>query len=75
MHQSPVWTVRHVVTRLHGCDLAVTWRSDGWGWVVTVAGEQVASGRARSQASAQDAAVQAARRHADDGGKVQLPLF
>lgn len=75
MHQSPAWSVRHVVTRIHGCDLAVTWRPECWVWTVTVAGEQVASGRSRSQEGAQNAAVQAARRHADDGGKVQLPLF
>lgn len=75
MHQSPLWSVRHTVARIHGCDLAVTWRPDFWVWVVIVAGEQVANGKARSQVAAQEAAVMAARRHADDGGKVQLPLF
>ncbi|MBP2297357.1 hypothetical protein [Azospirillum picis] len=75
MSVPPVWSVRNAITRIHGCELAVTWRPDCWTWVVTVAGEQVASGKARSQDGAQDAAVLAARRHADDGGKIQLPLL
>ncbi|SMH45943.1 DUF2188 domain-containing protein [Azospirillum agricola] len=75
MPLSPVWSVRHMVTRIHGCDLAVTWRPDGWLWSVTVAGEPIAKGTARSQEGAQDAAVRAARRHVDDGGRMQLPLF
>lgn len=75
MHEVPHWSVRHAVTRIHGCDLAVMWRAEAWVWSVSVAGEQVASGRARCREGAQGAAVQAARQHADDGGRVQLPLF
>lgn len=70
-----IWSVRQSVARTHGCDLAVTWRPDGWVWVVTVAGEQVANGKSRSQTGAQDAAVLAAQRHADTGGKIQHSLF
>ena len=70
------WTIRHAVMRIHGCDLAVIWRGpEMWAWVVTVAGEQGRSGTARTMAGAQDAAVRAAKAHADDGGRVQLPLF
>ena len=73
---APAWSVRHAVARAHGCDLAVMWRADGrWSWVVSVANEQVASGVARSQEGAQEAAVEAARRNNDDGGRVQLPLL
>lgn len=73
---APVWSVRHATARAHGCDLAVMWRADGrWAWVVSVAGEQVASGLARSMEGAQDTAVEAARRNDNDGGRVQLPLL
>ena len=73
---SPAWSVRHAVTRAHGADLAVMWRPDGrWAWTVAVAGEPVASGMARSREGAQDAAFEAARRNADEGGRVQLPLL
>ena len=75
-HPAPAWSTRHAVCSAYGCDLAVMWRADGrWAWVVSVAGEQVASGLARSQEGAQDAALVAARRNDDDGGKVQLPLL
>lgn len=70
-----IWSVRHTVARMHGCELAVTWRPDCWVWVVTVAGEQVASGKARSLTGAQDAALLAAKCHADTGGKIQHSLF
>ncbi|KAA0675823.1 hypothetical protein [Roseomonas genomospecies 6] len=70
------WTTRHAVTRTCGCDLAVVWRGpEVWAWVVTVAGEQVRSGSARTMIGAQDAALRAAKAHADDGGRVQLPLL
>ncbi|MCM8738575.1 hypothetical protein M5E06_31135 [Azospirillum sp. A1-3] len=70
------WTTRHAVTRMYGCDLAVVWRGpDLWAWVVTVAGEQVRSGSARTLIGAQDAALRAAKAYANDGGHIQLPLF
>ncbi|MBP2315532.1 hypothetical protein [Azospirillum soli] len=73
---APAWFTRHAVARAHGCDLAVMWKPDGrWAWVVMVAGEQITSGLAHSQEGAQDAAVDAARRHADDGDRVQPPLL
>lgn len=76
MPSAPVWSARHLVCRAHGCELSVMWRLDGrWSWVVTVAGERIADGQARSQEGAQDAAVEAARRHSDDGGRIQLPLL
>ncbi len=73
---APVWFPRHMVSRAHGCDLAILWRQDGrWAWIVTVAGERIIDGLARSQEGAQDAAVEAARRHAADDGRIQLPLL
>ena len=76
MPTTATWTTRHAVTRMSGCDLAVVWRGpDLWGWTVTVAGEQVRSGSARTMTGAQDAAVRAAKAHTDDGGRIQLPLF
>ncbi len=70
------WSVRHLVCQTHGCELAVTWRADGrWGWAVSVAGERIAAGLAHSQQGAQDAAVDAARRHARNDGIVQLSMF
>jgi len=70
------WFAKHLTARAHGCDLAVLWRPDGrWGWMMTVAGERVADGIARSQDAAQDAAVRAARDHASKDGSIQLDMF
>ncbi|WP_282190179.1 hypothetical protein [Azospirillum brasilense] len=41
-------------------------------WLITMAGEHVASGPARTMEGAQDAALRAAKAHADDGGWGQL---
>ncbi|HYG89915.1 MAG TPA: hypothetical protein VD978_27095 [Azospirillum sp.] len=71
-----VWSVRHQVASAHGCELAVLWRADGrWAWIVTVAGERIADGLARSQEGAQDAAADAAYRHARADGRIQMDLF
>ena len=43
--------------------------------MVTVAGERIADGMARSQDAAQDAAVRAARDHAIKDGSIQLDMF
>lgn len=76
MPTTTTWMTRHAVTRMYGCDLAVVWRGpDLWSWTVTVAGEQVRSGSARTMAGAQDAALRAAKTYADDGERIQLPLF
>ncbi|WP_448207038.1 hypothetical protein [Azospirillum sp. sgz302134] len=70
------WSVRQLVCQAHGCELAVTWRADGrWTWTVSVAGERIAAGIAQSQEGAQDAASDAAYRHARDDGTVQLTMF
>ena len=70
------WSTRHAVARAYGCDLAVMWRGpELWAWLITVAGEHVASGAARTMEGAQDAALRAAKAHADGGGRVQLSLL
>lgn len=70
------WSVRQLACRAHGCDLAVAWRADGrWTWTVSVAGDRVAAGIAPSQPGAQEAAMEAAARHARDDGTVQLSMF
>lgn len=70
------WSVRQLASQAHGCELAVAWRGDGrWAWAVSVAGERVATGLAQSLEGAQDAAVDAAARHAREDGSVQLSMF
>lgn len=76
MPNTTTWMTRHAVTRAYGCDLAVMWRGpDVWAWLITVAGEHVASGTARTMEGAQGAALRAAKAHSDNGGRVQLPLL
>ncbi len=76
MPNTTTWMTRHAVTRAYGCDLAVMWRGpDAWAWLITVAGEHVASGTARTMGGAQDTALRAAKAHTDNGGRVQLPLL
>lgn len=71
-----IWSVRQVVCQAHGCELAATWRADGrWTWTVSVAGERIAVGVSNSQEGAQDAALNAAERHARNDGTVQLTMF
>ncbi|HEY0833649.1 MAG TPA: hypothetical protein VGE72_07040 [Azospirillum sp.] len=70
------WSVRQLVSRAHGCELAVAWRADGrWTWAVSVASDRVAAGVALSQQGAQEAAADAAARHARNDGSVQLTMF
>ncbi|CAO3381465.1 hypothetical protein [Azospirillum argentinense] len=70
------WSVRQLVCQAHGCELAVSWRTDGrWTWTVSVAGERIAVGIAQSQEGAQDAAATAAERHARADGIIQLSMF
>ncbi|WP_237907766.1 hypothetical protein [Azospirillum brasilense] len=54
----------------------MSWRTDGrWTWTVSVAGERLAVGIAQSQDGAQDAAANAAERHARADGIIQLTMF
>ena len=71
-----IWSVRQAVCQAHGCELSVTWRPDGrWVWIVSVAGARIAAGTSPSQRGAQDAALDAADRHARNDGTVQLSMF
>ena len=71
-----IWAVRQLVSKAHGCELAVVWRGDGrWAWSVAVAGDRVATGISQSQQGAQEAAIEAAARHAQSDGTVQLSMF
>ncbi|KAA0677600.1 hypothetical protein [Roseomonas genomospecies 6] len=73
---APSWSVRQLAGQAYGCTLSVTYRGpDQWLWYVMVVDHRIGDGVARTMKAAQDAAVAAAKRHADQGGTVQLGLF